>query len=87
MADEREIMKVRRHIAEVKNLTNGPGKLAQALGIDKIHHGMHFAEKRIFIEETGMKPKIIAAIRIGITRDAHKKLRFYIKGNEFVSKK
>ncbi|HLD18934.1 MAG TPA: DNA-3-methyladenine glycosylase [Candidatus Nanoarchaeia archaeon] len=80
-------MKIRRKTSEIKKLSNGPGKLAQALGINGAHNGLHFAEKKIFVKETNLAPQIVEATRIGITRDSHKKLRFYIKGNEFVSKK
>lgn len=82
-----ELMKKRRGINEVKNLTNGPGKLTKALGIDKRHDGLNLSGDDIFIEGHKGKFGIVKATRIGLSTGKEKLLRFYIKGNDFVSRK
>jgi DNA-3-methyladenine glycosylase len=82
-----EVMKKRRGIGEIKNLTNGPGKLTQALGINKSHDGLDLIGDSLFIEDSKEKIKMIKTTRIGLSKGKEKLLRFYIKDNEFVSKK
>ena len=62
-----EFMKKNRKIKDLKNLTNGPAKLTQALKITKEHYGLDLTQKgELFITE-GIKPKNIKINpRIGI---------------------
>ena len=85
-------MKQLRHTEIEKNLTNGPGKLGEALGITKKLDGGSLISETFFIEEPRKKLifKIIKAKRVGVDYSgiwAAKPLRFYIHGNLFVSKK
>lgn len=82
-----ELMKKQRGISEIKNLTNGPGKLTQALEINKSHDGLDLIGSDLFIEDNKEKIKMIKTTRIGLSKGKEKLLRFYIKNNEFVSKK
>ncbi len=66
-------------------LTNGPGKLTQALGIDKSLYGS-IINQGIKINNTSLKPQIMTSQRIGVSRDVAQPLRFYIKDNPYVSK-
>jgi DNA-3-methyladenine glycosylase len=70
-------------------LTNGPGKLCQALGISRDHNGADLAGNEIFIlDQPKLKGKEIGVSkRIGITRSVDLQWRFYIKDNPFVSRK
>ena len=63
-----EFMKKNRKITDLKNLTNGPAKLTQALNITKEHYGLDLTQKgELFITEGSKKPKSIKANpRIGI---------------------
>lgn len=73
---------------KIVNLTNGPAKLCQALGISGRHNGVDLTKNEIFItggDSTG-KVAIASSGRIGITSGLDKKWRFYIRGNRFVSK-
>jgi DNA-3-methyladenine glycosylase len=86
-ADGIEIMKERRKTKDLKNLTNGPAKLCQALGIDRTLNGADLCSDIIYVEDRGDKPtKIVSTSRIGIKEGKDKKWRFYIENNEFVSK-
>jgi len=75
------------------HLTNGPGKLAQSLMIDKTLDGESLKGNNLFIEETGItykKNEIIKTSRIGISKTNEAcdwQLRFYVKDCPYVSKK
>ncbi len=77
---------------DIKKLTNGPGKLCRALNITKQQDGLSLLGKEIFIEDhlSIPKQKVISRSRIGIASAQEAvdwPLRFYIKDNEFISKK
>lgn len=83
-----DLMKERRRKASLRDLTSGPGKLTQALDITMKEHGGGVGEG-IVLEEGDTVPEqdIIATTRIGIKKDAGLPWRFYVRGNEFVSRK
>jgi len=86
-ADGIEIMKRRRQTENLENLTNGPAKLCQALGIDRTLNKADLCSDIIYVEDRGNTPtEIVATSRIGIKEGRDKKWRFYIENNEFVSK-
>lgn len=80
-------MEKRRGTAEIKNLTNGPGKLTEAFGINKSHDGLDLLEGDLFIEDNKERFSTVRTTRIGLSNGKEKLLRYYIKGNDFVSKK
>lgn len=83
-----ETMKLRRKTDSEFNLTNGPGKLCQALGIDKSLSGTHIDNGPLRLEK-GLEvtdSNIVTSTRIGISRAADMPWRFYIKNNPFVSR-
>jgi len=82
-----ELMKKRRKTNEIKNLTNGPGKLTNAFMINKDQNGLDLTKSNLFLENSNEKFEIVKAKRIGISKGKEKLLRFYIKDNEFVSRK
>jgi len=84
-----ELMKRNRSVENIVELTNGPGKLTIALQIDKRMNGLNiFSEKSrlAVINSTPLEFEIASSHRIGVRKDLERKLRFYIKGNKFVSK-
>jgi len=70
-------------------LTSGPGRLCQALGIDReTHNGIDVTSGHsgLHVEDDGFVPDEIAASpRVGIRKAADRPLRFTIAGNRFVS--
>ena len=88
-----ELMRERRPARTERELTSGPGKLCRALAIDLTHDGEDLRGRRVWLEDAGVRvaPKDIAAgPRIGVAyagEDALKPWRFWVKGNEFVSRK
>jgi DNA-3-methyladenine glycosylase len=85
-------MQKQRGRARDKNLTNGPGKLCDALRITKNQNGHNLRTQPLFIEDVGSALRtnqIVAAKRVGIDyaeEAIHWPLRFYVKENTFVSK-
>ncbi len=74
-------------------LTKGPGNLARAMGISKLHTGIHLLSDEIFIEDDGFRypeENIVVTKRIGVEsarEDALLPYRFIVKGNPYVSAK
>jgi DNA-3-methyladenine glycosylase len=82
-----DLMKIRRRRDKLPDLTSCPGKLCQALDIDRRLNGADLCDNLIYVEERGEAVKRIArSSRIGIREGKDKKWRFFIKGNKFVSR-
>ena len=81
----------RRKISNKYRLTDGPGKLTQALGIDKNCNGKSLQSDTIWIQDTGVKlleKDILSSNRIGVDyagKDAKLLYRFLVKDNKWVS--
>jgi DNA-3-methyladenine glycosylase len=87
-----ELMRKRRHGQPDHNLTNGPGKLCIALGIDRKLDAADLLGNKIWLEEAEKisRARIASGPRIGIDYAAEwidKPWRFWIKDNAFVSRK
>jgi len=86
-----ETMRIRRGEMKDRNLTSGPGKLCIALGIDRSLNGADLLGEQIWIENYRdfSEAEIAVGPRIGIDyaeEFAEEPWRFWVKGNEFVSK-
>jgi len=72
-------------------LTKGPGNLARALGMTKLHSGANLISEEIFIVDDGLrypKDQIAMTSRIGVEsarEDAELPYRFIVKGSPYVS--
>src|SRR5438067_6813565 len=82
-----ELMKRYRHTTKLLDLTRGPGRLAAAFQIDRRHDGFDLcAPGPLWLGEISHPTgQIGKTVRIGITRAADQLLRFYERGNPFVS--
>ena len=80
-----ETMKQNRKTDDLMNLLSGPGKLTQAFQIDGNYHGSDLTKNHLFLSSGINDFKIVKTKRIGISKDEHKLLRFYIEGNKFIS--
>ena len=82
-----EIMQRHRKTTELCDLTRGPGRLAQALQIDRRHDGVDLcSDEKLWLGEINHPVGPIGkSVRIGITRAADKLLRFFERDNPFVS--
>ena len=84
-----DLMQERRSSKKLKivQLCNGPGKLGQALMLDKSYNGERIGE-RIAWDARGLEPheKIVCGPRVGISKAVDWPYRFWIEDSEFVSR-
>ena len=86
-----EIMRAHRgELHNIRALTNGPGKLAQAFALSRrADDGRDMTGPQgglwIAAQDAGPLP-IVTTTRIGITRGADLPLRFYVRGSAYISK-
>jgi len=75
--------------SNLRKLTSGPGRLAEAFGITRKRDNekdLTDASSDLFIAEDGYRPdRILVTPRIGISKAAERPLRYIIAGNAFVS--
>jgi DNA-3-methyladenine glycosylase len=83
-----EEMAHRRSTQNSYEISSGPGKLTQALGITVEHKGADLCGSNIYVKGPREKKiEIMASPRVGIGDRWHEKLwRFFIKDNPHVSK-
>ena len=81
------LMERNRNTRKLHDLTRGPGRLAAAFQIDRRHDGVDLcASGELWLGEIEHQTRTIGkSVRIGITRAAERLLRFYERGNSFVS--
>lgn len=78
-------MKENRTIDNPLSLTNGPGKLTQALGITIEQNGIDLTEGDLLILDNHDCFEVVVTCRIGISKAQNEPLRFYMNDNRFVS--
>jgi len=84
-----DLMRARRPKARRDvDLTNGPGKLCLALGIDARHNRLSLDRAPLLIRagEPVADRDVTVTPRIGITQSADWPLRWFVTGNPYVSK-
>jgi len=85
------VMALHRGTEKPRDLLRGPGRVAQALAIDRALDGLDLTrDKRLWLgidtgPESTSPAKIGVSTRIGLTKDAHRPLRFFLKGSPYVS--
>ena len=81
------IMQHNRGIERLRDLARGPGRLAEALRIDRRLDGVDLCRKGpLWLARDGHKPGDIGqGLRIGISKDVERPLRFFLRDNPFVS--
>jgi DNA-3-methyladenine glycosylase len=80
-------MQQNRGTERLRDLARGPGRLCTALRIDRSLDGVDLCRRGpLWLGQDGHEAgKIGESIRIGITKDAERLLRFYVRGSVFVS--
>lgn len=81
------IMRANRGVERLRDLARGPGRLAAALRIDRGLDGLDLCQAGpLWLGRDDQEPGDIGqGVRIGITKDADRPLRFYVRGSPFVS--
>lgn len=87
-AGKEQAERTRKHPLKLRDLTNGPGKVCAALGIDKALYGHDLTVEPLVLEFAPLLPgeTIRCSPRVGISKNADAPKRFFIEGNVFVSR-
>jgi DNA-3-methyladenine glycosylase len=80
-------MERNRATVRLQDLARGPGRLAEAFEVDRRLDGVDLVGGGVLWLGAGVRPagRIGVSVRIGINKEAHRLLRFYERGSEFVS--
>jgi DNA-3-methyladenine glycosylase len=81
------LMRQRRGVEELKRLCSGPGKLTQALAINKVHHELDLCSdpRHGFHPRPDDKVEVVTDPRIGISRAKNFPWRFTLRDSPFLS--
>jgi DNA-3-methyladenine glycosylase len=82
-----EHMQRARGTARHRDLARGPGRLAAALGVDLRQDGLDLCRRgSLWIGDDGTAAGAIGeSVRIGLTKGAESRLRYFIAGNGYLS--
>ena len=82
-----EIMQRFRKVTSPRDIARGPGRLAQAMQIDKRYDGIDLcAGEALWLGTAARRTgPIRSSARIGLTREVDRKRRFFESGNPYVS--
>ena len=83
-----ETMRRLRPVHDDRELTSGPGKMSVALGVTRelLGYPLTAPDSPVYILDAPCVADYCTSHRIGVTRDLPEELRFYIRGNRFISK-
>lgn len=82
-----DAMRARRGVPDLRLLCSGPGRVAQALGVDRSLDGAPL-DRPPFLLRTGQGAGDVAVgPRIGISKAAERPWRFALRGSPFVSRR
>jgi DNA-3-methyladenine glycosylase len=81
------MMRLNRGIERLRDLARGPGRLTAALRVDRRLEGLDLCrEGPLWLGRGDQGPGGIGqSVRIGVSRDANRLLRFYVRDSPFVS--
>lgn len=87
-AGKKQAERARKHPLKLRDLTNGPGKVCAALGVDKGLYGHDLTVEPLVLDFAPLLPgeTIGSSPRVGISKNIDAPKRFFIEGNEFVSR-
>jgi DNA-3-methyladenine glycosylase len=69
-----------------RQLSRGPGRVGQALGLHLGLNGLDLGEASgLYVIDDGFTPTVRRTTRVGVSRGDHLPLRFYTDGSEYVS--
>lgn len=82
------LMEARRRTRRLLDLARGPGRLAEAMAIDRSLDGVDLCVRGspLWLADSSREiADIVTSVRIGISRETERPLRFYERGNRHVS--
>lgn len=82
-----ELMRENRGVENVLQLCSGPGRLCQAMGIDRRHNGQSLlgGDLTLSVPVPPLELPLDVTRRVGITKASERKLRFCLSGSKWVS--
>ena len=88
MRELREAGRAYKHPLKLRDLTNGPGKVCAALSINKELYGHDLTVEPLVLGFAPLLPEetIGSSPRVDISKNIDAPKRFFIEGNEFVSR-
>lgn len=82
-----EVMAERRDLSDPRLLCAGPGRLCQALGVDRRHDRLPLTEPPFaLLAPSGPTPAVVVGPRIGISKAAERPWRFGLAGSRYLSR-
>ncbi len=85
-----ESMRARRGVSRAEELCSGPGKLAQALGVELVHNDGDLVAGPVLIgpprDPRWLDPPVVVGERVGITKAVELPWRFCVADNPHVSR-
>lgn len=84
-----ELMMTRRGTTRTLNLTNGPGKLCQAMGITREHYGADLCGDELYVADVGKEFRVAVSERVNIDYAEEWRgmlWRYFAEDNRFVSR-
>jgi DNA-3-methyladenine glycosylase len=82
-----ETMQARRGTADPRKLCSGPGRLCEALAIDKGYDGLPLTAAPFKLFDAPAVMEIVAGTRVGITKGIEAPWRFGMAGSPFLSRR
>lgn len=82
-----DAMRRRRGLDDIRALCSGPGKLAQALAVDRSHDGLPLDQPPFMIVPGSPQGEIVAGPRIGISKAVDLPWRFGLAGSPWLSRR
>ena len=81
-------MQEARGVDQEVNLTNGPGKLTEAFGIDDAQHGASLTDAPLYLAEGRAvdAAQVAQSSRIGISKGVERPWRWYVADHPYVSR-
>src|SRR5215475_10908431 len=79
-------MRRRRGLTDERALCSGPGKLTEALGITREHHGLALDAPPFALHARKNEVVVASGVRIGLTKAVDLPWRYGLKGSKFLSK-
>jgi DNA-3-methyladenine glycosylase len=81
-----EVMRLRRGLERPELLCSGPGRLCQALSIDRRHDGLALDEPPFQLWPAASPVPVASGRRIGLTKAVEAEWRFGLAGSRFLSR-
>jgi DNA-3-methyladenine glycosylase len=81
-----EAMRARRGVDDVRLLCSGPGRLTQALGVDRSHDGAALGRPPFELVPPSVPVAWDATTRVGITRGVEREWRYVVRESAWTSR-